>query len=296
MYNLSFLDLIKSYKNNIKLRIKHLTLFRKKYKNYVNVVYRLLRNQYPIIAHKRNGNNITFRDYLDLYQNMMDIQSDPEEDIVYVSDIKLYGGRRIPDIGPIFVQEVYKFLPVNDKVVVDIGASIADSSIYFASRGAKKVLALEPGITRFELAKKNISANNFSDKIEIIQAECIGMKSEDHDGVKLNQSMTLEQIIKKLEQSPPEILKMACAGCEYDVLLNTPDEIIAKFNHIQLQYLFGYRNLKQKLEKCGFHVTFSGPRYVKFVIKNPRALRSHINTDLLRNIFFGYIYAKKIKS
>jgi hypothetical protein len=89
---------------------------------------------------------------------------------------------------------------------------------------------------------------------------------------------------------------MACAGCEYDVLLNTPDEIIAKFNHIQLQYLFGYRNLKQKLEKCGFHVTFSGPRYVKFVIKNPRALRSHINTDLLRNIFFGYIYAKKIKS
>lgn len=276
--------------------MKHLTLFRKKYKNYINVMYRLLRNQYPIIANMRNGNNITCRDYFDVYNNMMDLQSDPEEDIVYVNEIKFYGGKTKLDMAPIFLGEVYKFLPVNDKVVVDIGASIADSSIYFASRGARKVLALEPDITRFELAKKNIAANNFSDKIEIIQAGCIGMKSEDHDGVKLNQSMTLDQIIKKLGQSPPESLKMACWGCEYDVLLTTPDEIIAKFNHIQVQYLFGYGNLKQKLEKCGFHVTFSGPSYAKYAIQNPRVFRSHINTDRLSNIFFGYIYAKKIKS
>jgi len=244
----------------------------------------------------RNGNNITCRNYFDVYNNMMDLQSDPEEDIVYVNAMKFYGGKTKLDMAPIFIGEVYKFLPVNDKVVVDIGASIADSSIYFVSRGARKVLALEPDITRFELAKKNIEANNFSDKIEIRQAECIGTRSEDYDGVKPNQSMTLDQIMKKFEQSHPEILKMACWGCEYDVLLTTPDEIIAKFNHIQIQYLLGYRNLKEKLEKCGFHVTFSGPLYAKFAIQNPRVFRSHINTDRLSNIFFGYIYAKKIKS
>lgn len=275
--------------------MKDLAIFHKKYKNYVNVVYRLLRNQYPIIANMRNGTSITYHDYFDVYNSMMGLQSDPEEDIAYLNDIKVYGGKTQLDVAPIFVGEVYKFLPVCDKVVVDIGASIGDSSIYFASRGARRVLALESDITRFELAKKNIIANNLSDKIDIIQARCIGMESEDHDDAKLDQAMTLDQIIKKLGYSPPDILKMACWGCEYDVLLTTPNEIISRFNHIQVQYLFGYRNLKEKLEECNFHVTFTGPSYAKYSIRNPKVFRSHIGTDRLSNIFFGYIYAKKIK-
>ena len=42
----------------------------------------------------------------------------------------------------LFLKEDYRFLPVRNKVVVYIGAGIGDSSIYFVSHGAKKVLAL----------------------------------------------------------------------------------------------------------------------------------------------------------
>jgi hypothetical protein len=45
------------------------------------------------------------------------------------------------DLFNIFYKKEYEFLPVNNRVVIDIGANIADSSIYFAINGAKKVIA-----------------------------------------------------------------------------------------------------------------------------------------------------------
>ena len=43
-----------------------------------------------------------------------------------------------------FIREDYKFLNVKDKNVLDIGAFIGDSPIYFILKGAKKVYAIEP--------------------------------------------------------------------------------------------------------------------------------------------------------
>ena len=57
----------------------------------------------------------------------------------------------------------YDFLPVKNRVVIDIGADIADSSIYFAMIGAKKVIALEPFPKNFEVAQKNITLNGFNE-------------------------------------------------------------------------------------------------------------------------------------
>ncbi len=38
----------------------------------------------------------------------------------------------------------YGVLDVSGKVVIDVGASIGDSAIYFALKGARKVIAIEP--------------------------------------------------------------------------------------------------------------------------------------------------------
>jgi len=54
--------------------------------------------------------------------------------------------------------------------VVDIGASIGDSSIYFALNGASYVIALEPYPYTFNLAVKNVKVNNLNDKIKILNA------------------------------------------------------------------------------------------------------------------------------
>ena len=154
MYNMSFLDLVKSYKNCVIHNIEHLVLYRKKYKNYPRVVYSVLTNQYPVIAKTRSGYDMTFHDYKDAYNGLKGLESDPNDDIVYVKGLKFYGGKKLFGLVGIFIKDVYNFLPVKDKIVIDIGASIGDSSIYFASCGAKKVIALEPDARIFEFSEK----------------------------------------------------------------------------------------------------------------------------------------------
>jgi predicted RNA methylase len=50
--------------------------------------------------------------------------------------------------------DFYRFLRVEGKIVIDIGVNIADSSIYFALKGADKVIAIEPFPRNYETAKK----------------------------------------------------------------------------------------------------------------------------------------------
>ena len=52
---------------------------------------------------------------------------------------------------------------------------------------------------------------------------------------------------------------MDCEGCEYESIMATSDIILKKFSHIQIEYHSGYKNLKEKLERCGFKVSITGP-------------------------------------
>jgi FkbM family methyltransferase len=54
----------------------------------------------------------------------------------------------------------YSFINVKNRIVIDIGAYIGDSSIYFALRGAKKVIAIEPHPEAFKEMIENIRLNN----------------------------------------------------------------------------------------------------------------------------------------
>ena len=135
----------------------------------------------------------------------------------------------------------------------------------------------------------------------ILHAGGMGMNSENYDvkqyqlkGLvdtinKPAEFMTLEQILNKLEEAT-DVLKLSCIGCEYDVLLNTPEEIIRKFSHIQVQYVHGYRNIKKKLEKCGFEVTWSGPELLK---GDFRYTASKSNQKLVLYLYYGYLYATR---
>jgi hypothetical protein len=69
---------------------------------------------------------------------------------------------------------------------------------------------------------------------------------------------------------------MDCEGCEYDVIFSSSKETLKRFSHIQIEYHYGYKNLKEKLEKCGFSVKVTRP------VINP----------LNRKYQVGYINAK----
>jgi len=70
----------------------------------------------------------------------------------------------------VFGNEDYGFLEVENEVIIDIGANIGDSPIYFTLNNAKKVIALEPYPYSYNIALKNIKKNNMEDKITLLNS------------------------------------------------------------------------------------------------------------------------------
>lgn len=173
------------------------------------------------------------------------------------------------DLG-IFTQNFYSRLPVANKIVVDIGGNIGDSALLYASIGAKKVVMLEPQPKFFEYASKNIKHNGMSEKIQILNSALGGKKG--HIKIDYEQSgknfqipldnetgisipvLTLDEILSKYDEKS-FILKMDCEGCEYDVILQTSDEIIKKFDAILIEFHSGCLDITKKLESLGFKIT-----------------------------------------
>ena len=132
-----------------------------------------------------------------------------------------------------FLDEQYKYLNVKDKTVVDIGANIGDSAMYFALCGAIKVYAFEPFPYIYNLSKKNIKINNLTEKILLIN-KAVGVPSK----LKINEDyisaggstlkdfkkgkeievISLKNIIDKYNIPKHSSLKIDCEGSEYDII------------------------------------------------------------------------------
>ena len=175
-----------------------------------------------------------------------------------------------------FIDEQYKWLCVEGKNVIDIGANIGDTAIYFASKGARHVYAFEPYPYSYNIANKNIRLNKLQNKITLVNKGCGGegikikidenyknFGGTDLKSFKNGKEMrvtTLTMIIKKFNIKYPSVLKIDCEGCEYGVLLKGNYSDLRKFKQIQIEYHYGYLNLKKKLEGAGFKVTNTLPK------------------------------------
>ena len=74
------------------------------------------------------------------------------------------------DIFESFFKEDYNFLNVERKDCVDIGANIGDTAIYFAIKGARRVISLEPYPYTFALASKNVDSLKLKNKVILLNA------------------------------------------------------------------------------------------------------------------------------
>ena len=293
--NISFSDLILNYFSSFKShfniieKIRLFLIYRRLCRNYFSVYRNISRENYPIEAIMKNGDSVTIRNYLEsqiFNGRHKGFESDITNDIVnlYALDsnrkkvkITIFGGTSNGDVRGIFVDNIYHHLPVKNKTVVDIGANIGDTAIYFALRGATKIICLEPFPKNYELAEKNIKINNFENNLTLLLAGCSGKRDEinvDREYKSGNSSilkdfkkgmkvrvLTLEDILKEnnLVNDDSVILKMDCEGCEYETILLADENTLRKFSHIMIEYHFGYKNLQEKLEKCGFMVLVTRP-------------------------------------
>jgi len=142
----------------------------------------------------------------------------------------------------------YEGIDVNGKVVIDVGAFVGDTAIYFLLKGAKKVIAIEPLPANYEELLYNIHLNNMEGRIIPINAMVSNrhMIVEIPTNVPINirggsinefkrhgagdyvniESITLSDVINKFKVNPANaVLKLDCEGCEYDIILNDYEHV-----------------------------------------------------------------------
>jgi FkbM family methyltransferase len=306
---------IRGLLNSVKILLK----YRKAYRNYLSVIKHILQKKYPAEAILRDGQKITLTNF-ELSYNLVRLQDqhkvafDIESDTVLISNptdlnskpLKLKGGLRNGETVNIFVQDVYHNFPIKGKIVIDVGANIADSCIYFVSHGAKRIVGIEPLIENYELAEQNVKLNNFSNRISIVLAGCgarpgcvnIDVNRRNGIGWQLSSSsyrgntiplLTLEQILQQSNVGQDEAaLKLDCEGCEYDVVLSSPDNVLRRFSSILIEYHYGYNDIREKLEKSNFEVSLVN------IAGNPGGPTAVPNPKNLRKWYYmGYIHAKR---
>ena len=171
-------------------------------------------------------------------------------------------------LSEIFYDEDYAKLPVQNKIVIDIGGFNGDSAIYFTLKGAAKVISLEPFPKNYEIANKNIYKNNFENTVVLLNAAC----AKENGFIKINSDYVGSDNIAKNEKLGVEIptmnlenlvnyynvidgcLKIDCEGCEYDILLSCPKNILRRFSHIMLEFHHGINKIVKKLNDCNYRV------------------------------------------
>lgn len=300
--NMTIIHYIKSHFSYL----QSLLYYRKTYRNYLTIVLHILRKKYPVKAVLNTGEELILKNQGDAFavahgkRNCYEID-DEGKITIFMKELDkrviLYTSKNsLGGIYSAFLSDTWKQSQMENKVVIDIGAWIGDSSISFAMNGAKKVIALEPLPQSYELAKKNIEANNLSNKIDLLFAACgskdgyitVNPKEESTpqaslktltDGIKIP-VISLGKLLE-MYHVDSAILKMNCEGCEFDTILQSPREVLEKFDYIIVEYHYGYKNLKRKLEDCGFTVTITAPVF-SF---NPHAEKL--------KMYIGKLYAKR---
>jgi FkbM family methyltransferase len=150
---------------------------------------------------------------------------------------RMYGS-----ILEVFDEELYKILHVASRVVIDVGAFVGDSAIYFALRGARRVIAIEPHPEAFKEMVENIRLNKLEGVIIPINAGLASRPGEicieDVDIAKtavtyhkpgrctaLIPAIALVDVIERYVVDHSAVLKMDCEGCEFDIILNDYEHI-----------------------------------------------------------------------
>jgi len=199
------------------------------------------------------------------YEDGIIEKSDGSVKFKYISD----------SVREVFEENVYGNINVLNKDVVDIGANVGDSSIYFALKGARKVVGVEPLPSVYAQAIENVKLNHLEDKVFLINAALgsksgkikvpcntstftsVGFSTLKSNGECEVPITPLSEVMKQV--SEPYLLKMDCEGCEFDVILNDYEHV-RMFDKLIIEH----------------HANIAGIEYTKLVDK----LSSDFHCDL----------------
>ena len=166
-----------------------------------------------------------------------------------------------------FSDDQWDMINFENRYVIDIGANIGDTALYFAKENAK-VIAFEPVKHLYELGVENISLNPpYNENIKFINKAVGGKRGtldivsnttktyiNDNDNYQI-EVITVNDVLNDYE-FPADILKMDCEGCEFEIILNEDltifNDII--FEHHSKQVGKDYKPLIEKLKADGYNI------------------------------------------
>ena len=137
-----------------------------------------------------------------------------------------------------FVADEYRWLDVEGRIVVDIGANIGDSALYFVKRGATYVYGYEPDATAYDAAVRNLRLNGVTNA-EVTKAAVGGEAQPPGDGDR-NGVRTLNDIIDHVTKVHPGVgivCKIDCEGCEYEIMESAHvRDALARVSQVMIEY------------------------------------------------------------
>jgi FkbM family methyltransferase len=221
----------------------------------------------------------------------------------------------------IFYEGIPEYLSKKKSVIIDVGAHIGTFSMLSSIISPKgKIYAIEPCKETFEILKKNKIENKIENLLisNIALSDFIGetklfydnefgnwghsiSKEISNDGeiVKTN---TLENYFFENDITSCDLIKFNCEGSEFDIILDTPIEILMKirFALVLFHEDLTSNNLKhtvlvEKLEKANFTVK------VRNITNNPTrgwiiAYRGNVIKKLIMQTKFYFNFITKSKT
>lgn len=179
----------------------------------------------------------------------------------------------LDSVNPVVFAETFLYQvhfqhsPLAGRTVVDIGANVGDTALYFAQLGAL-VYAVEPEPENYDYLLRNISLNpNLAARVIPIKEALSqlrnvpfyagrGADSSIHGTGKSSTvaGSTLSELIERYSIKEPFLLKVDCKGCEVDLI---EDRSIEVFDRVAIEYITrGRRSSPEaicaKLQSHGF--------------------------------------------
>ena len=186
----------------------------------------------------------------DVLNFLKHLPADPHEGTKRILHVKEYVASYKELQATFYRQEYYKLYTAikPNTTVLDIGAYVGDTAVYFAMHpDVKKVISYELSPRTFRELKWNISWSPLRKKIEVHN---LAVRSKNG----LAKSITLTKILAKLK--PPIAIKCDIEGGEKDIFAE-PD--LKGVYAIELEYHYCKAEVRRTLEAKGFRVQDLGP-------------------------------------
>ena len=247
------------------------------FRNWAIIFFNVYRKNFSFYVEYRDGRKVKVLGQAHLYFlsfDPKDLQYDPNSDVLSFNfngnSVKFKGALNNGDVGSIFGELCYD-IDVSGKVVLDIGANIGDSAVFYSLKGATKVIAFEPAKENFSLLLENIRLNNLSEKIIPLNK---GISAMDHlIKLPLNISGTMIDVIKNqssegndvelisiekvIKEYKPQIIKIDCEGCEYEIFASLTIDSLQCIEIIHGEFHGnGFNAIDEKLQSAGFKTTY----------------------------------------